>query len=45
MDLYDCTLGVLRVGPYHYPPLRGVDLWLQQVGLVTNLLFKRIFLY
>ena len=31
MDLYDCTLGLLRVGPYHYPPLRGVDLWLQQV--------------
>lgn len=30
MDLYDCTLGLLRVGPYHYPPLRGVDLWLQQ---------------
>lgn len=31
MDLYDCSLGVIRVGPYHYQPLRGVDLWLQQV--------------
>ena len=32
MDMYDCTLGVMRVGPYHYQPLRGVDLWLQQVN-------------
>lgn len=32
MDMYDYTLGILRVGPYHYQPLRGVDLWLQQVG-------------
>lgn len=29
MDLYDCSLGLLRVGPYHYQPLRGVDLWLE----------------
>jgi hypothetical protein len=37
MDLYDCTLGVMRVGPYHYQPLRGVDLWLQQVKNSFNL--------
>lgn len=30
MDMYDCTLGVMRVGPYHYQPLRGVNLWLEQ---------------
>lgn len=30
MDVYDCGLGLLRIGPYNYHPLRGVDLWLEQ---------------
>ncbi|KAK2727755.1 hypothetical protein QYM36_008295 [Artemia franciscana] len=30
MDIYDCGLGLMRLGPFTYPPLRGVDLWLQQ---------------
>lgn len=30
MDVYDCTLGLMRIGPFHYPPLRGIDLWLEQ---------------
>jgi len=41
MDLYDCTLGLLRVGPIHYPPSRGIELWLQQADefLVSQLSF------
>jgi protein N-terminal asparagine amidohydrolase len=31
MDLYDTSNGVLRVGPIHYPPSRGIELWLEQV--------------
>lgn len=30
LDIYDCTSGVLRIGPFNYEPLRGVDLWLEQ---------------
>ncbi|XP_067002297.1 protein N-terminal asparagine amidohydrolase [Anabrus simplex] len=30
LDVYDCNLGLLRIGPFNYDPLRGVDLWLEQ---------------
>lgn len=30
LDVYDCHLGLLRIGPFSYEPLRGVDLWLEQ---------------
>lgn len=30
LDVYDCGLGLLRIGPFSYQPLRGVDLWLEQ---------------
>lgn len=30
LDIYDCSLGMLRIGPFNYDPLRGVDLWLEQ---------------
>lgn len=30
LDIYDCNLGMLRIGPFNYEPLRGVDLWLEQ---------------
>lgn len=30
LDVYDSVLGLLRIGPFNYEPLRGVDLWLQQ---------------
>lgn len=30
LDIYDCNLGLLRIGPFNYEPLRGVDLWLEQ---------------
>lgn len=30
MDIYDSALGMLRIGPFNYDPLRGVDLWLAQ---------------
>lgn len=30
LDIYDCSLGLLRIGPFNYNPLRGVDLWLEQ---------------
>lgn len=30
LDIYDCTLGLLRIGPFSYEPLRGVDLWLRE---------------
>nr|CAD7413803.1 unnamed protein product [Timema cristinae] len=30
LDVYDCSLGLLRIGPFNYDPLRGVDLWLEQ---------------
>ena len=30
LDIYDCQQGLLRIGPFNYEPLRGVDLWLQQ---------------
>ncbi|XP_071450805.1 protein N-terminal asparagine amidohydrolase [Hetaerina americana] len=30
LDIYDCSLGLLRIGPFNYEPMRGVDLWLQQ---------------
>jgi len=30
LDVYDCNLGLMRIGPFNYEPLRGVDLWLQQ---------------
>ncbi|XP_045464482.1 protein N-terminal asparagine amidohydrolase isoform X1 [Harmonia axyridis] len=29
-DIYDYNLGLLRIGPFNYQPLRGVDLWLEQ---------------
>ena len=30
LDVYDCNIGLLRIGPFNYDPLRGVDLWLAQ---------------
>ncbi|XP_052567450.1 protein N-terminal asparagine amidohydrolase-like, partial [Culex pipiens pallens] len=30
LDVYDSTVGMLRIGPFNYDPLRGVDLWLSQ---------------
>jgi len=41
MDLYDTSNGVLRVGPIHYPPSRGIELWLEQADdiLVAHLSF------
>lgn len=30
LDIYDSSLGMLRIGPFNYDPLRGVDLWLAQ---------------
>lgn len=30
IDIYDSNLGMLRIGPFNYDPLRGVDLWLAQ---------------
>ena len=30
LDIYDPTLGILRIKPFNYDPLRGVDLWLSQ---------------
>uniref|UniRef100_A0A0A9WHR3 Protein N-terminal asparagine amidohydrolase n=3 Tax=Lygus hesperus TaxID=30085 RepID=A0A0A9WHR3_LYGHE len=30
LDVYDCGLGLLRIGPFNYHPIRGVDLWLEQ---------------
>ncbi|XP_073947370.1 N-terminal amidohydrolase 1 isoform X2 [Choristoneura fumiferana] len=30
LDIYDNTVGMLRIGPFNYDPLRGVDLWLEQ---------------
>lgn len=30
LDIYDSNLGLLRIGPFNYEPLRGVDLWLEQ---------------
>lgn len=32
LDIYDCNLGLLRIGPFNYEPLRGVDLWLEQTN-------------
>ncbi|XP_025602936.1 protein N-terminal asparagine amidohydrolase [Athalia rosae] len=30
LDIYDCVSGFLKIGPFNYDPLRGVDLWLAQ---------------
>ena len=30
VDVYDCNLGLLRIGPFNYEPHAGVDLLLQQ---------------
>ncbi|XP_059470022.1 protein N-terminal asparagine amidohydrolase isoform X2 [Neocloeon triangulifer] len=30
LDIYDSNLGMLRIGPFNYEPLRGAELWLQQ---------------
>ncbi|KAG1659612.1 Protein N-terminal asparagine amidohydrolase [Nymphon striatum] len=30
LDIYDCAMGLLRIGPFHYDPMRGTDLWLSQ---------------
>ncbi|XP_070140327.1 protein N-terminal asparagine amidohydrolase isoform X1 [Drosophila kikkawai] len=30
LDVYDSSLGMLRIGPFNYDPLRGADLWLSQ---------------
>ncbi|XP_061388313.1 protein N-terminal asparagine amidohydrolase [Musca vetustissima] len=30
LDIYDASLGLLRIGPFNYDPLRGADLWLAQ---------------
>ncbi|XP_049818870.1 protein N-terminal asparagine amidohydrolase isoform X1 [Aethina tumida] len=30
LDIYDYNMGMLRIGPFNYEPLRGVDLWLEQ---------------
>ena len=30
LDIYDTTMGLLRIGPFNYRPMRGVELWLSQ---------------
>ncbi|CAG0901057.1 unnamed protein product [Cyprideis torosa] len=30
LESYDPNLGLLRIGPFNYEPMRGVDLWLEQ---------------
>ncbi|KAG5877396.1 hypothetical protein JTB14_037018 [Gonioctena quinquepunctata] len=30
LDIYDCNMGLLSIGPFNYTPLRGADLWLEQ---------------
>jgi protein N-terminal asparagine amidohydrolase len=30
LDIYDSQLGMLKIGPFNYDPLRGIDLWLAQ---------------
>lgn len=30
VDIYDCALGLLRIGPFNYEPHAGVELLLQQ---------------
>lgn len=30
VDIYDCALGLLRIGPFNYEPHVGVELLLQQ---------------
>lgn len=30
LDIYDSSMSMLRIGPFNYDPLRGVDLWLAQ---------------
>lgn len=30
LDIYDSQLGLLRIGPFNYDPLRSIDLWLAQ---------------
>lgn len=39
LDIYDSSAGMLRIGPFNYDPLRGVDLWLAQSDefLLTHL--------
>lgn len=39
LDIYDSAAGMLRIGPFNYDPIRGVDLWLAQSDefLLTHL--------
>ncbi|XP_023230791.1 protein N-terminal asparagine amidohydrolase-like [Centruroides sculpturatus] len=30
IDTYDYNLGVMRIGPFNYEPMRGINLWLSQ---------------
>ena len=30
VDIYDCNLGLIRIGPFNYEPHAGVELLLQQ---------------
>lgn len=30
LDIYDSNLGLLRIGPFNYNPMRSVELWLAQ---------------
>jgi len=30
LDIYDCSMGLLKIEPFNYGPLRGIDLWLEQ---------------
>ncbi|KAL7288143.1 protein N-terminal asparagine amidohydrolase [Trichogramma pretiosum] len=30
LDIYDYTLGLLKIGPFNYSPSRGVNLWLSR---------------
>lgn len=30
LDIYDSQLGMIKIDPFNYDPLRGVDLWLAQ---------------
>lgn len=30
IDIYDCNLGMLKIGPFNYNPLRAAELWLEQ---------------
>lgn len=34
IDIYDTQLGLVKIGPFNYKPMRGVELWLTQPDAV-----------